>query len=51
MAKYEVAEHQGCNLGDRCPNGPDAVQVYRLDDKGRRRFNLTECVKRSEVEG
>jgi hypothetical protein len=50
MAKYEVAEHQGCDLGDRCPNGPDAVQVYVLDAKGRRRFNLTQCVKASEVE-
>jgi hypothetical protein len=51
MHKYEVAEGYTCDMGERCPNGADAVQVYRLDANGRRRFeHLTECVRRSEVE-
>jgi hypothetical protein len=49
MRNYEVAENQGCPMGATCPNGPDAVQVYRLDGKGRRRFNLTECVRKDEL--
>jgi hypothetical protein len=49
---FEVAEHQWCDMGAACPNGPDAVQVYRLGRKtGRRRFpNLSECVSRAEFE-
>ena len=49
MTGYEVVR-DGCATGwDQCPHGSDAVTVYRLDDKGRRKPGGTVCVHLLEI--
>jgi hypothetical protein len=49
--RYETVR-PGCATGwADCPHGPDAVTVYELDRKGRRRYTITSCVHRNRLDG